>query len=305
MSNLIVFPNSNTPTSAGMQSIHTPEPMPSASGATFEDYQGKANDFFTVDNLPLTSPRGTVANKRGIFVGNNCINVVSPSYEVHQPLDVYKTFLNVAESTGLEVKRVLNNPVNGGLLISAEYSQCKIIGEDHAVNLTFYTSHCGKYKTFLTLDLLRIACFNQTPVLYKNKDRHIFAEKHYRNALDISLIESTLEGIPASIEAYNTQCELLEDTVMSWEDFVEYYIEANKVNREAKQFQTKIDKLKAIYCNAPGQRELGANQYKAYNAVTYMNTHEGRETALKQERVYLQGSADSIKHLRGLQSIAA
>jgi len=255
----------------------------------------KTVELFTVDSLPLHSERGQIENRRGLFVGRDCINFVSDRYEIHQPSEIYQEFVSVAQQTGLEVNRVLTNPKNGGLLLSAKYADCKIISENHNVNLTFYTSHCGKYKTFLTLDFLRVACFNQVPRLWKNNERHIFSEKHYNGSLDIKLIGSTLEAIPGIVASYNEEAGLLIEQRQNVDTFIDMCRKHYKMDVDGKQYQSKVDKLKSIYFTAPGQRELPDSKYKAFQAVTFYNTHEGKNTMMKAERVYIEGSENSLK----------
>ena len=258
----------------------------------------QADELFTIDNLPLYSEEyGKVENKRGLFVGDKCINVVSPSYEVHQPQEILRKFEEVAEYTGLLINRTLTNPANGGLIISAKYGDTRIVGDEHDINLTFCTSHCSKVSTFLTLDLLRMACFNQIPALYSDKKRHIFAEKHYKNALNIDLIQEALENIPAAVDNFNHKAELLMEKPFSVEDFVALAIDHYKMDPEAKRFNSKVELWKSAYFNAEGQRHLPDTAWKAYNAVTYQNTHGGRNTIFRNERVLTQGSADSLKFM--------
>jgi hypothetical protein len=268
--------------------------------ATGKDYAGRDHNLFPVVSAPISGPYGEIEGKKGIFVKEKNINVVSNRYEVHQPSEILETFQHVADKTGLQINRILPNEHNGGLMISAKYSDCKVLGENHDVNLTFYTSHCGKYKTFLTLDLLRMACFNQVPTLYKNKDRHIFAEKHYKNALDIKLIGDSLEYIPASITAYEEKAESLNNTKMSFDYFAEMYAKHYKLNKEQKQFDSKVEKLRNVYYNATGQRGLDDSAYKAYQAITFMNTHELRNTAMKAENILTKSSNDSLVFLEEL-----
>lgn len=279
---IVAFPGSSV-----IAPVVAPTPAPVAT-----------SEFFTVEKHKISGPYGDIANKKGIFVDGQCINIVSNSYEVHQPNEIYRTFEDVAARTGLEIRRTLSNPKNGGLLISAKYADCKILDESHDINLTFYTSHCGKYKTFLTLDLLRMLCLNQVPCLYRNKERHIFAEKHYKNALDIELIGHALEEIPASIAAYNEKASLLIDKKFSFDDFVEFYKGHYNLKEEQKQYDSKVAKLRSIYFNATGQREIsGENGYKAFQAITFANTHEGRNTAMKEENILTKNSADSLRVL--------
>ena len=259
------------------------------------DYAGKEYKMFSVESAPIEGPYGTLEGKQGLFVNKQNINIVSDRYEVHQPAEVLNQFNQVAEKTGLQVNRVLPNPKNGGLLISAKYGDAvNFNGDSHDINLVFYTSHCGKYKTFLTLDTLRMACFNQLPALYRNQQRFIFSEKHYKNALDIEVIGKTLEGIPTSLEAHAETLEILGQKSFDFDSFVDLYKQHYKLNSEQKQYQTKLDKIKSVYYNAPGQQHLGENAYKALQAVTYMNTHEGRNTSMKEENSLIKGGNDSL-----------
>ena len=263
-------------------------------------YNGVETTMFDVVEKPISSDYGIIPNKKGLFVDGDCVNIVSDRYEVHQPREILEQFNQVAERTGLEVNRVLTNPANGGLLVSANYAKTQIAGEPHDVNVTFYTSHCGKYKTFMTLDLLRLSCFNQTPALYREKQRHIVSEKHYRNALNLDTISAKLAGLPQAVERYNEQALQLLDKPLSLTDFVEFFIEHYKIDQTAKRFQSKVDELKAMYYNAPGQSHLGSNAYKAYQAITFNNTHGGRDTLYKNEQVIGKKSDDSLVVLEKL-----
>lgn len=264
------------------------------------------HNLFNVDSLTLnTNEHGIVPKKRGLFVNGNCINIVSDRYEVHQPSEIYQRFVNVAEQSNLTVNRVLPNPNNGGLLLSAKYDSVQLRGEQHDVNLTFYTSHDGKYKTFLTLDLLRMACYNQIPTLYANKSRFIFAEKHYQNALNLDLIEDILAHIPETLQSYVEKMEMLGDMSINFDTFAEMYREHYKIKTEQKQYQSKMDKLASVYYNAPGQNIIHSGTgYKAFQAVTYLNTHEIKNTAMIEENRLIKNGNDSLNFMDKLLAVA-
>jgi hypothetical protein len=201
---------------------------------------------------------------------------------------------------------VLTNPSNGGLLLSAKYADMKIAGDDSKINLTFYTSHCGKYKSILTLDALRLACFNQVPVLYRNKGRWLVAEKHYKNALDIDSIGKLLSHIPESINAHNERMEKLKDVKLGLDDFIQMWENHYKLKKEQKQYDSKIAKLKSTYFAAPGQDICPAESaYKAFQCVTYNNTHEGRNTAMRLENAFFKGGDDSLEWMEELLTLSA
>lgn len=308
MSNIVTFPSRAVV--APVAEIATPSTeiitTPTEQDrAVFSDYAHHDQKMFDIESLPLSSEYGVIPDKKGLFVNGKNINIVSHHYEIVQPKKVYETFVNVAESSGLTINKVLTNPANGGLMISALFDQVKITGEDHNVNLVFYTSHCGKYKTFLTLDMLRMACFNQVPCLYQNKDRFIFAEKHYKNALNIDLLQKYLENIPASVQAYNTKAEMLKDIKLSKADFVEWYKEQIKLSEASKQYDSKIANIANTYTFADGQEIAGdGTAWKAFNAITYMNTHQGRNTQFKEENKLIKGGNNSIEMMDQLLAMA-
>lgn len=254
----------------------------------------KAPRIFEVESLPLHSQHGEIAGKKGLFVDGNCINIVSDRYKIHQPRKVYATFEGLATSHGLTIDKVLTNPTNGGLLLSAHYADVKFLGEEHKASLVFYTSHCGKYRTFLTLDFLRIKCFNQVPALYKNKTRHIISEKHYQNSLDIQSFEKVLESLPAQIASYNEKAELLQQKSLPFDSFRELYIQHKKLDTSQKQFDSKMAEFKGRYFRANGQNGLSDSAYKAFQAITYENTHLGRNTQMKVENNFIKGGDDSL-----------
>jgi len=269
--------------------------------ATFSAHEPKKSPrAFEVESLPLSSHHGEISGKKGLFVNGQCINIVSDRYEVHQPSKIIDSFQNVANSAGLEVGKIITNPKNGGLLLSAQYADIKILGENHKANLVFYTSHCGKYKTFLTLQLLRVACFNQVPTLYKNKSRHIISEKHYKNSLNVEAFGKVLEGLPAQIQAYNEKAELLQQKSLSFDCFREMYIKGRALDESQKQFDSKMAKFKATYFHAEGQQHLAQNAYKAFQAITYQNTHSGKSTAMSVENALISGGNDSLVWLDNL-----
>lgn len=270
-----------------------------------ENKSSNVPQLFEVEKLPLSGPYGQI-DKKGIFVKGKCINVVSDKYEIHQPQEIVDTFYKVVESHGLEVNRVIPNATNGGLLLSAKYADKKIGGEDHTVNLTFFTAHDGKRKTFLSLDTLRIACFNQVPALYRNKSRWLFSEKHYANSLDMDLLGKLLTHVPESIEKHNEKIETLQNVKLSFSDFVGLWIDHYKQDKQAKQFNTKVEKLRSVYYNATGQRQVtNDTAYKAFNAMTFINTHDGRNTALKDQNSFIDGGNDSLEWMHELIELSA
>ena len=260
----------------------------------------KSPRIFEVESLPISSPHGEISGKKGLFVKGQCINIVSDRYKIHQPKKVYETFEGLATSHGLQIDKVITNTKNGGMLLGAHYADLKFLGEEHKASLVFYTSHCGQYRTFLTLDFLRVACFNQIPSLYKNRQRHIISEKHYQNSLDTKSFEKVLESLPAQISAYNEKAELLQQKHLSFDSFRDLYIQHKKLDVEQKQFDSKMAEFRGRYFGASGQTGLGENAYKAFQAITFENTHTGKNTAMKLENNFIKGGDDSLVWLDAL-----
>lgn len=249
-----------------------------------------------VESSAISGPYGTIEGKKGLFCDSECINIVSDRYEIHQPSEILSQFKNVAAETGLEVKRVLFNKSNGGLLISSKINDCKIVGENHDLSLTFYTSHCGKYKTFLSLSALRIACFNQVPMLVRKKSNHLFAEKHYKNALNVQSLGKLLEKIPSLVDQHNAKAETMQSKIVKFSDFVELCREKWKAEAETRAWEKKMEKLRSAYYNAPGQDIIqNDSAYKAYQAITFLNTHDGRDTKYKEETVITKNAIECLE----------
>lgn len=271
-----------------------------------------AHDIVTVDESPLYAPTGENGEmlpqpgKKGLFVENAMINVVSENYKVVQPLQVVKQFMEVAKQTDLKVNKILNNPNNGGLLISSTFEETRIAGEDHNVNVVFYTSHDGKYKTMLTLQTLRIACFNQVPTLYRDrKDNIIFSEKHYRNTLDVDLISKRLLDIPDAVQRYNEIANMLKSASMTKKQFIDFYINHAKIDTEAPRSAGKIAKIENIWQSGQGQELCGSdNMWRALNAVSYLNTHETKAGKFKNENVFLKNQQDTQEVINELVMLA-
>lgn len=267
----------------------------------FKDYKGVIQNIHPVISKDISAEGyGKIHGKRALMVQDKCVNIVSDRYEVHQPTEIYQQFENVSNQFGLEIRKSIFNPNNGGLLISARYGSEQIVGDDHDVNLTFYTSHCGKYKTFLTMDMLRIACMNQVPALYADKGRHIFAEKHYKNALNVELLGELLSDLPTAINTHIELMNTLRSKSFGKDDFVAFAKDHWNLKKEQKQYDSKVAKIIGAYNHAQGQEHLEDSAYKAYNAVTYLNTHSVRNTPMKNETVMIKNSNDSLKAMQEL-----
>lgn len=256
-----------------------------------------------IEKLNLNSSEyGQIDNIKGLFVKGKCINTVSPDFGIVQPVDVYDSFQNVAKTHGMEINTKLSNYDNGGMLLSSQFDEVKIAGENHNVNLVFYTAHNGRYRTVLCLDILRVACFNQVPMLFKNR-RWIFNEKHYKNHFNIQEFEQILMGIPESVEAYNQQVEALKIKTMGVKNFIDWYVDFYKVDtiKDSKRTDTKLEQMKEIYSNARGQSEAGKdNAWRAFNAITYYNTHCLPKSIYREENKLFKKGDDSLKALESL-----
>ena len=248
-------------------------------------FQRDIMELFKIKSVPVSSPFGQIKGQNALYTLDEngkpieCINgKVSDRYKIHQPIEVIKAFESAANNCNLTIKKVLTNPYTGGLLINAEYGNCRLVGENHNVQINFYTAHDGKRKTFASLDLLRMACFNQIPTLFRNKERHILSEKHY-NPLCFNALEKLISEVPNALNRKQENIEKLRDTKLSLNDFLEIWIKYENLDRESKSFGRKIQTIRDIYINGRGQENIQNTAYAAYQAVTYNNTHtETRRT---------------------------
>lgn len=264
-------------------------------------------ELFTVDKRRAMTVLGPLEGRNVLMVGERCINpnMVSDNYEVHQPKDIYRAFANVATKTGLTIGGVLQSPTIGGLIITAKYGSTKILGEDHDIHFTLFTSHDGKNRTILTLDSLRMACFNQIPILQSNQKRHIISEKHFRNALDINVLEAAIENTPNNVEAYAEKADVLINSRLPFNIFLDMYAEENNINTENPAFDKKAARIKEIYYSGKGQNIIPDNTgYKALQAITYMNTHELRETSNSNVNRHIKKADNSCQMIETLYNYA-
>lgn len=268
------------------------------------------SDFFEVSRGPVTlSGTDIVVPKKNAITVNGVPtgHMTSEKYAIHQPRDIFKSFQKVCRKTGLEIdeKRSFLNPKNGGMILSAKYAT-KMLStgkkrERNDFNIVFYTAHDGKYKTFLTIDVLRILCMNQAPALYRGKDNHVMSEKHYKDSLKLSTLESRLEGIEESVRMYQARMEQLCGTKMTFKAFKDFYIAHYGLNVESSHFDGKMEKLEESYFGARGQDAIANDTaYKAYNAITYLNTHGGSNTNGREENKLTTKARDTSKVLTKL-----
>jgi hypothetical protein len=251
--------------------------------------------LFEVESLPLHSQYGTLKGKKGLFVNGSCINIVSDRYEVHQPSEILAEFQEVAASGGIDVEAVKTNPATGAMMIVSSLASCKIAGEDHKAKLIFYTSHDGKNKTFLSLDFLRIVCMNQLRKLYKNESQHIFAEKHYKNALSLKTIGPVIDSLNQELAEQENLAQRLLEKRIDFSKAREVFASHKKYDEQQKQFESKMAEFRATYFSAPGQNDLPDHSaYKLLNAVTYLNTHKVKATQNALETQHITNAKDSL-----------
>jgi len=238
--------------------------------------------LFHVDTERLLRPNGDIIPKRkGIFVEDTCVNVVSDRYKVVQPNEIVDTFTS---ATGLTIDSMLTNKAKGSLLIKAFLANPYIDGEEHRINLTFYTSHCGKYKTFLSMQALRMLCENQLPAITKDTGLYLMSSKHY-SEFNFQELADTLETLPLHMKNFKDQYVELKDVTLSKKQFLELFVEQFKINTNSTRGNNIIEAMRYNYDNARGQRECPSDSgYKAYQALTYHLTHNGRDTVNKMEQ---------------------
>lgn len=80
-----------------------PETTTQTTSTVYQDYTGKPQSMFTVEQSDLTSRFGLVSGKKGLFVDSKNINIVSDKYEIVQPSTVLARFEQVAEQSNLDI----------------------------------------------------------------------------------------------------------------------------------------------------------------------------------------------------------
>lgn len=259
-------------------------------------YHGnQKTEMFDIIEEPIyTAKKGVelgpqIPKKKALFVGQKCVNVVSDQYKVVQPSEIVKKF---EETAGITTDKIILNPNTGGLLLSAQVAT----DNEHTHNLTFYTGHNGQYRTFLGLISLRLACFNQLPSLAgQQKDNYLVSAKHYHDNV-VDSIGECLDLVPEIIAKFAEKTAEMKDKKITLAQFVELYIADKKIKEDQKNKDKLINDLKGVYANAQGQA-LCANDsaYKAYQAITYINTHNIRDSLNKLETQYINKPKDSFK----------
>ena len=78
------------------------------------------------------------------------------------------------------------------------------------------------------------------------------------------------------------------------------YITEKALDESQKQFDSKMQKFRDIYFHAEGQKHLAQNAYKAFQAITYENTHSGKNTPMSVENALIGGGNDSLLWLDNL-----
>tara|TARA_R110002126_G_scaffold192495_6_gene340668 strand:+ start:499 stop:1470 length:972 start_codon:yes stop_codon:yes gene_type:complete len=279
--------------------IETFEPVESVVDCKYKGFKTfdiAEKELFTIDND--TQAITKIPKKKGLFVAEKCINIVADRYQVVQPNKVVEIFQN---TTGLTVDKILTNQNTGGLLLKSTLSNPFLNGDEHRIDLTFYTGHNGQYKTFLSLQALRLACMNQLPALSKERGLWLMNEKHYQ-AFSFEKLQGIIETLPLQIANFTNQYNQLSDIKITKKDFLELFVEQYKV-LNTKAGEKTMKNISDVYSFATGQDTIvNDSAYKAYQAITYQNTHNGRNTANKVERDNITNMIDSQKWFGNLLS---
>lgn len=257
--------------------------------------------MFTVNEKAIkTEDNVVIPGKKALLINEKCVNIVSNRYKVVQPTDVMETFQKMS---GLTIDKVITNPNTGGLLLSSKLESTMLGGEEHAIDLTFYTCHNGSYKTFLSMQALRMACMNQLPALSSVQGLYLYATKHY-NEVHMDDLKEIVETIPLHLSNFKAQYQGLHDIKFTKEAFLAEFVEHMKIQDEQKKDKV-ISKISDIYSFAKGQETLtNDSAYKAYQAVTYMNTHNVRKGKNVVETVNIKNQKDSFNWFETLSKAA-
>lgn len=246
-----------------------------------------------------------IPNRKGLFVDNQCINVVSAKkYKVVQPSTIMELF---QKNTKLEITKQISNKNYGSILLGAHYKDVKINNEEHRLNLTCYTGHNNQYSSFVTLMAMRVACMNQLTALIGQPNMFIIRCKHIQD-FDFEQLEEVIETLPLRVANFEAHYQRLHDSKLSLEDFLESYVEFFKL-QESSTKDKKVNHIRSIYNGAKGQDIItNDTAYKAFHALTYQLTHETKQSINNLEKVNIQNQKkvhDYFKFLQANQVLAA
>ena len=265
----------------------------------FKTFEVEEKELYTVD--PITGVIDVIPSKKGLFVEGKNINITSDKYKVVQPNQVIETFRN---TTGLKIDNIITNTNTGGLLLKSTLDNPFLSGEEHKIDLTFYTGHNGQHRTFLSLQALRMACMNQLPALSANKNLWLMNEKHY-STFNFDRLKSLIEELPLHITNFKNDYSKLHDVKVTKKQFLELFIQQFKIQTETKAGEKVINNISDVYSHAQGQSQItNDSAYKAYHALTYNLTHNGRDTANAMERGIKNNMEISHKFFDSLLQVA-
>ena len=249
-----------------------------------ESVERSVDDLFVIEEDTVSTRGMEIPNKKALMVGDNVINIVSDRYNVVQPRTVYESFKRVE---GVTINKMLTNPHTGGLLLASTIQG----NDDYSHDLVFYTGHNGQYRTVLTLQTLRMACMNQCPTLLANKSQHLISAKHYQ-FLDFKHMSEIIKNVPTMVNDFQTTMGLLEGMNLTFSKFAELYMEKEKIT-DSRKDKVK-EKLEQTYYCEEGQSVLpNDSAIKAFNTITFMNTHNVRKSKSEMETRYLKKMGNS------------
>lgn len=232
-----------------------------------------------------------IKGRKGLFVDDHCVNIVSDRYKVVQPQMIVDLFQS---NTNLEITKTASNVNNGSLLLGAKYKDITINNEAHNLTLSFYTGHNTQYSTFVSLQALRVACMNQLPALIGSPQLHLMKCKHIHE-FPFDDLQKLIETLPRHVSNFEVQCDRLKESKLTLNEFLELYVEFFKLQEKASKDKT-ISKITALYKQAPGQDIItNDTAYKAFHTVTYDLTHNIRNSKNNLEKVNVQNQKQVYK----------
>lgn len=226
-----------------------------------------------------------IPDRKALYVNNKCVNIVSNSrYKVVQPKEIYNRF---QQASHLEITKLVTNPNYGSLLLSASYGKISVGNDQHDLNLSFYTGHNNQYSTFTTLMGMRQACMNQLPAMIGAPSLYLMKCKHIQD-FNFEELESIIETLPRRVANFQLQCQRLQESKLSFRDFLEAYVSFFKLEESAKKDKA-IASITDVYKKAQGQEIITDDTaYKAFHALTYDLTHNVKQTKNQLEKVNVQ-----------------
>lgn len=140
--------------------------------------------------------------------------------------------------------------------------------------IMLFNSHDGSSSVRAGFIARRVVCFNQMPMINRNKDSSIIRFKHASNVeSNLLKIRDIINAADATFEATAEQYRKLQNYAVNKDDIVKYVKLILEVDDDIKtRTQNKIDELVGYCLNSPGAD--GKTLFSVLNGITYYTSHQ-------------------------------